>query len=66
VASEALAADLIEATLTQVGSSFSEAERTDEEVATYADAMADMFCAYLASLSNQASGRRGPLASPAS
>jgi AcrR family transcriptional regulator len=46
-----IAADLIEATLTQVGSSFSETERTDEEIATYADAMADMFCAYLARLS---------------
>jgi AcrR family transcriptional regulator len=48
----ALAADLIEATLTQVGSSFSETERTDEEIAACADAMADMFCAYLASLSS--------------
>jgi AcrR family transcriptional regulator len=62
----ALAADLIETTLTQVGSSFSETERTDEEIATYADAMADMFCAYLTSLSNQAGGRRSSLASPAS
>lgn len=47
----ALAADLIEATLTQVGSSFSEAERTNEEIAAYANAMGDMFCAYLARLS---------------
>jgi AcrR family transcriptional regulator len=47
----ALGADLIEATLTQVGSSFSEAERTDEEIAAYANAMGDMFCAYLARLS---------------
>lgn len=47
----ALAADLIEATLTQVGSSFSDAERTDEEITAYADAMGDMFCAYLARLS---------------
>jgi AcrR family transcriptional regulator len=62
----ALAADLIEATLTQVGSSFSEAERTDEEIAAYADAMADMFCAYLTSLSNQVAGRRSSLCSPAS
>lgn len=46
----ALAAELIETTLTQVGSSFSKTERTDEEIAAYADAMADMFCAYLASL----------------
>lgn len=47
----ALAADLIETTLTQVGSSFSEAERRDEEIMAYADAMADMFCAYLERLS---------------
>jgi AcrR family transcriptional regulator len=62
----ALAADLIETTLTQVGSSFSETERTDEQIVAYADVMADMFCAYLASLSNQAGGRRSSLASPAS
>ena len=42
-----LVADLIEATLTQVGSGFSETPRSDEEIATYADAMADMFAAYL-------------------
>lgn len=47
----ALAADLIEMTLTKVGSSFSEAERTDAEITEYADAMADMFCAYLVQLS---------------
>ena len=46
----ALAADLVETTLTQVGSSFSETERTDREIADYADAMADMFSAYLARL----------------
>ena len=48
----ALTADLIETTLTQVGSSFSETKRTDDEIVAYADAMADMFCAYLARLSN--------------
>lgn len=47
-----LAADLIEVTLTQVGSTFSEAKRTDEEITAYADAMADMFCAYLTRLSD--------------
>jgi AcrR family transcriptional regulator len=62
----ALAADLIETTLTQVGGNFSEAERTDEEIAAYADAMADMFCAYLASLSNQAGNGGVRPASPAS
>lgn len=45
-----LVADLIEATLTQVGSGFSETPRSDEEIATYADAMADMFAAYLAKI----------------
>lgn len=48
--SVALVSDLIEATLTQVGSRFSETERTSQEIAEYADAMADMFCAYLAGL----------------
>jgi AcrR family transcriptional regulator len=46
----ALAADLIEVTLAQVGSSFSETPRSDKEIAAYANAMADMFCAYLAQL----------------
>ena len=45
-----LAADLVETTLTQVGSSFSEIQRTEEEIAAYSEAMADMFCAYLARL----------------
>ncbi|MDY6948470.1 MAG: TetR family transcriptional regulator [Pseudomonadota bacterium] len=46
----ALAANLIEATLTQVGSRFSETLRSAEEIENYANAMADMFCAYLAQL----------------
>ncbi|MCW0234763.1 MAG: TetR family transcriptional regulator [Ferrovibrio sp.] len=46
-----LAADLIETTLSQVGSRFSERPRTEQEIGAYADAMADMFCAYLARLS---------------
>jgi hypothetical protein len=46
----ALAADLIETTLAQVGSSFSESARTEEEIVAYGEAMADMFCAYLARL----------------
>lgn len=45
-----LAADLIETTLTEVGSSFSETARTEAEIKGYADAMADMFCAYIARL----------------
>ena len=41
------AADLIEATLTQVGSSFSTVPRTEAEIVGFADEMADMFDAYL-------------------
>jgi hypothetical protein len=49
-ATRALAGDLITATFSSVGKSFSEAPRTHAEVKAYADAMADMFCAYLKSL----------------
>ena len=45
-----LAAGLIETTMTQVGSRFSERSRTDQEIHAFADAMADMFVAYLTSL----------------
>ncbi|CUI03408.1 Transcriptional regulator, TetR family [Janthinobacterium sp. CG23_2] len=45
--SRALACDLITATLGTVGKDFSESPRTPPEIAAYADAMADMFCAYL-------------------
>ena len=45
-----LAAALIKSTLSTVGKDFSESPRTAKEIATYSDAMADMFCAYLASL----------------
>jgi hypothetical protein len=45
-----LAADLVETTLTKVGSSFSATERSPAEITLYADAMADMFCAYVARL----------------
>jgi AcrR family transcriptional regulator len=46
----ALAGDLVTTTLSQVGKAFSEAPRTEEEIAAYAEAMADMFVAYLRSL----------------
>ena len=46
-ATRTLAGDLITTTLSAVGSSFSGRPRTDAEITTYADAMADMFCAYL-------------------
>lgn len=44
----ALAADLIESTMSQVGKSFSERSPSADEVEAYSDAMADMLCAYLA------------------
>ena len=53
----ALAADLITTTLSKVGKHFSESSRSPADIETYADAMADMFCAYLESLAG-ASGRR--------
>ena len=46
----ALAGSLITTTLSTVGKQFSESSRTPAEIETYADAMADMFCAYLRSL----------------
>ncbi len=52
-----LAGDLIKATLSQVGKDFSESPRAPAEIAAYADAMADMFRAYLASL-EQGPGRK--------
>jgi len=48
-----LAADLIKRTMSAVGKEFSETPRTRDEIATYADAMADMFCAYLESLARR-------------
>ncbi|MDX7951769.1 TetR family transcriptional regulator [Lichenihabitans sp. Uapishka_5] len=46
-ATRVLAADLVLNTMGEVGKSFSDGERSVEEIAAYADAMADMFCAYL-------------------
>lgn len=48
------AADLIKATFSAVGKQFSETPRTDAEIAAYADAMSDMFCAYLERLAKPA------------
>lgn len=42
-----LAGELIATTLSTVGKRFSERPRTPPEIQAYADAMADMFCAYL-------------------
>lgn len=44
------AAALILATLSAVGKQFSETRRGAAEIAAYADAMADMFCAYVSHL----------------
>jgi len=49
-ATRAVAGELITTTLSQVGKRFSESRRTDAAIAAYADAMADMFCAYLKDL----------------
>lgn len=49
-ATRALASDLIVMTFKTVGKEFSETPRTSAEIAAYADAMADMFCAYLETL----------------
>ena len=46
----ATAGDLIKRTLSAVGKHFSETPRTSAEIEAYADAMADMFCAYLKAL----------------
>lgn len=43
-----LAGDLVMATLSEVGRAFSETPRTAAEISLYADALADMLCAYLA------------------
>jgi len=44
------AGELIKTTLSEVGKQFSETRRAPAEIEAYADAMADMFCAYLRSL----------------
>jgi len=49
-ATRPLAGDLIATTLSAVGKHFSEASRTSAEIEAYADAMIDMFCAYLRAL----------------
>ncbi|WP_316190725.1 MULTISPECIES: TetR family transcriptional regulator [unclassified Bradyrhizobium] len=45
-----LAGELIKTTLSKVGEHFSQAPRKPAEIDAYAEAMADMFCAYLRSL----------------
>lgn len=52
-----LAVDLIRTTLGAAGKRFSESARTPAQIETYAEAMADMFCAYLENIGR--GGRRG-------
>ena len=54
-ATRALVGDLITTTFSSVGKDFSESSRTPAGIETYADAMADMFCAYLISLQSKSS-----------
>jgi AcrR family transcriptional regulator len=49
-ATRTLAGNLITATLSTVGKRFSENPRARAEIEAYAEAMADMFCAYLTSI----------------
>jgi len=49
-ATREMAGDLIVRTLSTVGKDFSESPRTAAEIESWADAMADMLCAYLESL----------------
>ncbi len=49
-ATRKLAGELIKATLGAVAKEFSETPRTPRQIARQADAMADMFCAYLTNL----------------
>lgn len=49
-ATRASAGQLVKSTLGAVGKAFSETPRKKAEIARWSDAMADMFCAYLASL----------------
>ena len=45
-----LAGELIKTTFSTVGAAFSESPRTEREIELFAEAMADMFCAYLESI----------------
>jgi AcrR family transcriptional regulator len=51
-AKRVLAADLIGTTLSTVGKRFSESPHARAEIDAYAEAMADMFCAYLRDISH--------------
>jgi len=53
-----LAADLIATTLSTAGKRFSESPRARAEIDAYAEAIPDMFCAYLKGIHESASRRR--------
>jgi hypothetical protein len=53
-AARVLAGDLIMTTMSTVGKELSETPRCTAEIAAYADAMADMFCAYISKLAEMA------------
>ena len=55
-ATRAIAGELITTTLTTVGKRFSETPRTPAEIERYANALADMFCAYLGALEGSGAG----------
>ncbi len=52
-AKRALACELVMTALSELGKNLSETRRTAAQVAAFADAMADMFCAYLAQLQSR-------------
>ncbi|PZP39346.1 MAG: TetR family transcriptional regulator, partial [Azospirillum brasilense] len=54
-ATRELAGDLVMTTMSTVGKEFSEESLSAADISAYADAMADMFCAYLG---NHGLGRR--------
>jgi AcrR family transcriptional regulator len=58
-AARILAGDLIKMTLSEVGSSFSEAPRTLPEIADWSEALADMLCGYLERLASRTSPTGG-------
>ncbi|HEU0161704.1 MAG TPA: TetR family transcriptional regulator [Rhizomicrobium sp.] len=57
-AARQLAGDLIMTTLSAAGKKFSETPRTAAQIVIHADAMSDMFCAYLGSLGGTKLPRR--------
>jgi hypothetical protein len=54
-ANREMASEPIQATLSAVGKQFSESPRTPPEIEGYAEAMADMFCAYVTAFEHSVS-----------